>query len=223
METTIVKLKATPRSDTGKSANRRLRRTGVIPAVAYGPGAPALSLSVSPRDLGNILTSERGRNTVIELEVEGTAPRTVMVKDFTIHPMSRKLEHADFISVDLSQPMEVEIPFQTTGKSVGELAGGTLLQTVRRLPVKCLPQFIPSSIVVDVTALGIEEGLSVADLKLPEGVEVQLASELRLVVVKAPRMEEEKPAAAEGAAVEGAPAEGAAAKPEEKKEEKKKD
>ena len=221
METSIVKLKASSRADTGKSANRRLRRTGVIPAISYGRGNPSMSLAVSPRDLGTILTSERGRNSVIELEVEGAATKTVMVKDFSVHPMSRRLVHADFIEIDIDQPLEVEVPFRTSGKSKGELAGGTVLQTVRRVPVKCMPANIPDVIVVDVSALDIDDGLSVADLPLPAGVELQLPSELRLVVVKAPRMEEEKPA--EAAVAEGAPAEGAGAKPEEKKDEKKKD
>ncbi|MCC6522181.1 MAG: 50S ribosomal protein L25 [Polyangiaceae bacterium] len=224
MDTTIAKLKAETRKDWGKSASRRLRRAGSIPAVAYGRGAETLSLAISPRDLTSILYSEHGRNSVIELDIAGGTPRTVMVKDFTVEPISRALLHADFVAVDVTKPLLVEVPFRTAGKSKGELEGGTLLTTTRTVPVLCLPADIPPAIVIDVTELEMENVLKVKDLTLPEGIKLELPADMRLVTVKAPKMEVEEPKPGEAVAAEGAaaaPAEGEAPKAEDAKGDKK--
>lgn len=208
-----VTLKATTRTELGKGPNRRLRTSGQIPSVAYGKGTDAaLSLAVDHDALIDVLGSPKGRNSVIRLEVAGAKTYAVMVRDFAVHPISRRLLHADFITVDENAPIEVEVPFVTTGKSKGEAEGGTVLVSSRRLPVRCLPAAIPAQITVDVSGLDMEDGIQVKELAVPAGVEVLLPAERRVVVVKAPRQVEEKPAAgAEGAAAPAAGADAAKA------------
>jgi large subunit ribosomal protein L25 len=212
-----VNLNATVRTEQGKGPSRRLRQSGKIPTVAYGQHTDdTLSLAIDHDALLSILLSEKGRNTVIYLQVEGGKSYPVMVRDFSIHPLSRKLLHADFMTIDVNAPIEVEIPFVTTGKSKGEAEGGTVLINARRLPVRCLPANIPTKISHDVSHLGMEEGIKVKELAVPAGVEVLLPAERRIVVVKAPKMvEEAKPeAAAEGeAAAPAAAGEGGEAAP----------
>ncbi len=209
-----VTLKATPRTDHGKGPSRRLRNSGKVPSVAYGAGTDhTLELAIEHESLLSILGSEKGRNTVIYLDVEGDKSYPVMVRDFAIHPISRKILHADFFSVDVNAPIVVEIPFVTTGKSKGEAEGGTLLVNARRLPVRCLPANIPVKITHDVSHLGMEEGIKVKELAIPPGVEVLLPAERRVVVVKAPKLVEEAQPEVAAEGVEGAaaaPAEGAA-------------
>jgi large subunit ribosomal protein L25 len=220
-----VTLKATARTELGKSPNRRLRTTGQIPSVAYGKGtATPLSLAVDHDALLGVLGSPKGRNSVIYLAVEGDKNYAVMVRDFAVHPISRRLLHADFITVDENAPIDVEVPFITTGKSKGEADGGTVLVGVRRLPVRCLPAAIPAKITVDVTSLGMEEGIKVKELGVPAGVEVLLPAERRVVVVKAPKSAEDKGAGEGGAEAKGADAKkgGDAKKPEAKKPDAKK-
>ncbi|MBM4356900.1 MAG: 50S ribosomal protein L25 [Deltaproteobacteria bacterium] len=221
-----VTLKATARTELGKSPNRRLRSSGQIPSVAYGKGtSQPLSLAVDHDALLGVLGSPKGRNSVIYLAVEGDKSYPVMVRDFAVHPISRRLLHADFITVDENAPIDVEVPFVTHGKSKGEADGGTVLVGVRRLPVRCLPAAIPAKITVDVTPLGMEEGIKVKELGVPAGVEVLLPAERRIVIVKAPKSVEEK-GAAEGAAGDAKAADakkGAdAKKPDAKKPEAKK-
>lgn len=222
-----VTLKATPRPQAGKGPARRLRAAGQLPCVAYGE-IDSQPLAIERNALRDILTSPRGRNTIINLDVEGGATVAVMVKEYTVHPLSRLLLHADFITINESKPVECEVPFRTTGKSKGEAAGGTLLANIRNLRVRCLPTAIPDVINFDVSALEIDDVVVVRELTMPPNVEALLPPERKIVVVAPPRVlevtEEEAAAAAaaEAEAAEGGEgAEGDDAKPAEGDDKKK--
>ncbi len=210
---TVISLEASIRQQTGKGPSRQLRRNGFVPSVAYKGGVPTLELAVAHEALRGILLSETGRNSVIDLNVEGKDKFSVMVKDYTVHPVSRDLLHADFIQIDVNQPLEVEVPFRTIGRSKGEMAGGTLVQNVRQLRVRCLPAKIPTVIDADVTELEIDDVLRVEQLAATAaGVELLHRPEQKLLVVQPPRVEEEVEEEVEGEeGVEGeAPVDGEA-------------
>jgi large subunit ribosomal protein L25 len=211
MET--VTIEARPRSATGKGPSRRLRREGFIPAVTYCRGTETVAIEISRERLRSILRSDKGRNSLITLAVAGGQSYSVMVKDYVVHPVTRQLLHADFQQVDLSLPVEVEIPFRTVGKSKGEAAGGTLLQNLRHLRVRCQPANIPLVIEANVSELEIDSVLRVRELTLPGGIELLHREDQKLVVVKPPRVEE-APKPAEGEAVEGEAAAEGEVKPE---------
>lgn len=213
----ISKLSATPRNESGKGPSSRLRRTGQIPAICYGKELAATQVAVSPKALIEVLKTPHGKNAVIELAIEGGEKLTVMVRDYDYHPISRELVHADFVQVKLDQPVDVQIPLRTTGKSKGVAAGGIVQQVFRTIPVRCLPERIPAMVEIDVTELDVGEGLHANQIPLPEGVKVLLPEGQTVVVVAAPDKGEEAaatpgapgaPAAAAGAAA--APAKGAA-------------
>lgn len=205
MET--MKVVAARRSDSGSGAAHRLRQTGRIPAVAYGKGLATESLAVVPEDIRRVLAGEFGRNTVIELEVEGEEKRTVLLCDYQYHPLTRELLHADFRRIALDQPIEVEVPFELLGKSKGVVAGGTLRQVFRRLPVRCLPALIPAKLSHDVTELDIDDVVAASEVAVPEGVTIQLPPTQTVVaVVMVKEVVEEAAAPAAGAAEAAAPA-----------------
>jgi large subunit ribosomal protein L25 len=207
-----IKVSASRRDGSGKGAARRLRSEGRIPAVAYGKDLPTQALAIAPEAIKSVLTSARGRNTVVTLDVDGKAALTVLLSDFQYHPVSRELLHADFLQIHLDQPVNVEVPLELTGKAAGVTAGGTLRQVFRKLPVRCLPGQIPVKISYDVTELGLDGHVPAKDLKLPEGVSVRLPAEQTVasVVTEIVRAEEETAPAA-GAAAGAAAAPGAAA------------
>jgi large subunit ribosomal protein L25 len=220
----MPKLQVSPRDGTGKSAARRLRGTGLVPAVAYGKGMPSTPIAVAPKEVATILKSELGKNTVLELQLK--PPVLAMIRDFTVHPVKRHLEHVDFVEVKLDRPVNVDVPLIAIGKAAGVVAGGVLRVVHRTIPVRCLPDRIPVKVETDVTNLGLGEHIATQDLKLPEGVSVRLAAEQTLVAVVAPEKEVEEAApGAPAAGAAAAPAAGAApaaeAKKDEKKEEKK--
>jgi len=205
MET--VTLKATPRTTSGKGPARQLRSRGRIPAVAYGLGAPTTPIAIERDALRSILLSKRGRNSVIKLEVENGASSPVMVQEYTVHPVSRDLLHADFIRIDTAKALVVEVPFRTTGRSKGEGEGGTLLTTVRSIRLRCLPEQIPDEITYDVSELEINDSVRVKELPVSAGTEPLLAPDRKVITVAPPRIEAEptEEEAAEGEdAAEGA-------------------
>lgn len=207
----LVKVPAIRRTESGKGPARRLRREGRIPATAYGKEMKAESLAVSPKDLLGVLKSEHGRNSVIELAVEGEGKHTVLLADYQYHPVSREFLHADFLQIHLDRPVEVDVPFELTGKAKGVVMGGVLRQVYRKLPISCLPEQIPVKIGHDVTELELDGHVAVRDLSLPEGVTVRLDENrtVAAVVTETKRGEEEE----EAAAAEAAPTEAAAAAP----------
>jgi large subunit ribosomal protein L25 len=216
---------ADTRSVKGKSAVRRLRGTGKIPAVAYGKSLAATMLAVTPKDIVTILKSERGQNTVLQMKVTGGTDMLVMIKDYTFHPVSRSLEHVDFVEVKLDRAVDVEVPLVALGKAVGVAKGGILRQVYRTVPVRCLPDRIPLKLEAEISHLELGDAFQAQHLKLPEGVEVRLPPEQTIVSVVAPEKERAEdvaptagaPAAAGAAAAPAAagakPAAGAAAAP----------
>ncbi len=198
----LRKVTANARQETKKGAARRLRANGRIPAIAYGKRLAPRSISVSPKDLEDILLSDRGRNTVIELDVDGQDKLTVLLNQYQYHPVSRRLLHADFYQIDLKDQVRVEVPFELVGRSKGVVMGGTLRQVFRLLPVRCLPERIPVKITHDVTELDIDQHVHVEDLKLPEGVVIELAPKRTVAGVitekKRGKEAEEEAAAGEG-------------------------
>jgi large subunit ribosomal protein L25 len=215
--TTLPSLSADARTALGKSDVKRLRLSGKVPAIAYGKTLAATTLSVTPKDVFSILSSEHGRNSVIQLSVAGAKNLLVMIRDYTYHPVTRALTHVDFVEVKLDQPVDVDVPLFGLGKAVGLSQGGIVRVVYRTVPVRCLPDRIPVKLEVDITHLNMGEHVSTQDLKLADGVTVRLPAEQTLIAVVAPekeRAEDTDAAVAAAAAAAGggaAPAAGGAA------------
>lgn len=204
MET--VTLKAAARTESGKGPARRLRAAGKVPSIAYGDdvtGEKSLSVAVDHSDLRAILLSERGRNSIIDLDIDGGQTLRVMVKDYVVHPLSRDIIHADFFTIDDSKKVVCEIPFKTKGKSKGEGSGGTLLVNLRDLKVRCPAANIPVAIEYDVSHLEIEDIVKVKDLTLPDNTEPITPGDRKVITVKPPRVVAAVADEGEGAEGEG--------------------
>lgn len=206
----FLKIEASLRTERGKGPAARLRREGKIPAVAYGLGVSSTSLTVDPKNLTEALTGPWGRNAVLDVVVDGADPFNALVADYTYHPVTRELLHADFLHIELDKPVEVDVPLVTTGKAAGVVEGGTLRQIFRKLPISCLPHHIPQAIEFDVTDMDQNDVRHVGDLTLPEGVTVRLPAEQTVIAVDTAVVLEEEEEGAEGEAVEGEAAPAAA-------------
>lgn len=199
---------AEPRTETGKNVNRRLRTRGLIPGVLYGAKSESTPVSVSPKEIGSILRSATGENTLFDLDLGGKR-RRVILKEFQVEPIKGRILHADFYEVALDKVLEVKVHVELTGVPVGvKVQGGILDFVTRELDVECLPTDIPEKIVVDVSELELGKHVRVGELKVPDKVKVLTDPGLVIAHVVTPRAEEEVAPAAEAAPVEGeAPAE----------------
>ncbi|HUG54377.1 MAG TPA: 50S ribosomal protein L25 [Vicinamibacteria bacterium] len=200
---------AQSRTETGKNVNRRLRTKGLIPGVLYGKAKDPVPVAVSPKEIGTILRSKSGENTLFDLELGGSR-RTVILKEFQLEPLKGTLLHADFYEVALDKPLQVNVQIQLLGTPVGvKVQGGIVDWVTRELEIESLPADIPEKIAVDISNLEIGKHLRVADLTAPDRVTILTDAEVVIAHVVAPRAEE-APAAAEAAA----PVEEGAAEPE---------
>ncbi|MFN8065775.1 MAG: 50S ribosomal protein L25 [Vicinamibacterales bacterium] len=162
-------LEATVRTTIGKNEARRTRREGKVPAVVYGAASEggsrdAVSIAVDPRVLLRILHSEAGANTLISLKLDGVDTK-VLVKDFQLDPITHQVLHADFYRVAMDRMIQVTIPVNLKGEPRGVKVQGGLLEFIRReVEIECLPSDIPEHIDVDVTDLGVGQGIRVKDV-----------------------------------------------------------
>jgi large subunit ribosomal protein L25 len=206
-------LDAVKRGMFGRNNAGRLRREGRIPAVLYGGGSgEAEPLAVDPRTLMHILHSGSGVNTLIALRVEGAGETRVLVKEYQIDPVSRKLLHADFYRVAMDKVLRVTVQVYLTGEAKGVKAQGGVVEFVNRdIQIECLPADIPERLTVDVTELMLNDGIRVRDLATGGKWKAVSDADLLIVHVVAPKVEAE-PAPAEAAATAATPA--APAEPE---------
>jgi large subunit ribosomal protein L25 len=218
METLTLEVET--REGTGKGPARRARAQGRMPAVFYGAKSDGQNLTVDARDFGRRIANLEGAH-LIELRSSAAQldKRMVLLREVQHHPVTGLPVHADFYEVALDQAIVVRVPLHFEGKAAGVALGGILQPIIREMEVRCLPTAIPEFIAVDVSPLAVHDALHVADLKLPEGVEVML-DEGETVVSVLPPTAEAKGAGAEGAeGIAAAGAEGDAKKADAKKAE----
>jgi large subunit ribosomal protein L25 len=209
-------LEARSRDTIGKNEARRLRRDGLIPAVLYGGQAVGEQpvgrpIAVDPKGLSRILHSQSGVNTLIGLQVDGSAESArVLVKEYQLDPVSHALLHADFYRIAMDRLLTVTVPIVLQGESRGVKQQGGLVDFVHReIEVECLPADIPGQITVDITELMLGESVRVRDLA-PGAWKPLSEPEMMLVHIVAPRAEAEpteEEAAAAATAVAATPAE----------------
>ena len=207
-------LNAEKREGIRKGANRKLRATGRVPAVLYGQGGEAVTLSVDAREATHLFEQISVENTIISLKVKGGDDVQALVREVQVAAVRRDLVHIDFYKVQKGVKLEVNVPVELIGTAAGvRNDGGILEQVVHEVAVRCLPDQIPEKLEIDVTPLELHGSLHISDLSVPEGVEILDDPEQTLCVVSMPRLEVEPVAAGEEPVTEviGAePTEGAA-------------
>ena len=183
----------------------QLRLEGWIPATIYGQGNPA-SIAVNYRTIEKAIhSSKAGHNALFTIKAPGETSVAV-IKEIQRDVLRHNAIHIDFQRIDLKKKLELAVPTHTVGEATGvKNSGGVLEHITREVRVKCLPDDIPSSIDIDVTALEVGHGVKVKDLPQLNGVEYLTLPETIVVNVVAPKVEEVKPATpAEAAAAAAA-------------------
>jgi large subunit ribosomal protein L25 len=191
-------LNATPRSDVGKGAARKLRAGLRIPGVVYGHHRDATPLAIDARELEKLLGSIAPGTTVVELHIGGRMSKT-LIREIQRHPFKRQVLHIDFQELVAGEKITVNVPILLIGTAAGVKDGGTVEEVMREVSIEVDPANIPSHFEIDISALGINDSVHVSDIKVPEGVEILDDLEATVAVVAPPRVEEEPVAPVEGA------------------------
>jgi large subunit ribosomal protein L25 len=213
LETLEIQVEA--REVGNKRQARRIRRDGKIPGVFYGPKTSPVPLELNKKEFSNRVAGLEGSHLVrLKSASTALADKVALVKEMQYHPITGEVVHTDLYEVDLTARIQVRVPLHFVGKAAGVVRGGILQPIVREIEVECLPLDIPEFFNVEVSALDIGDSIHIEELSMPEGVTVVSESNLALVAVVPPTVEEAPtPTAApvEGPAV-------AAEVPEEQKE-----
>lgn len=201
---------------TGKHNSRGLRNSRKVPAVVYG----SIKNKSITLEEGSVLkfNTRSYENSLFNLksadpELNGVV---VLMKEVTVHPLSRRPQHVDLFALDLKKTVRLSIEVRVEGKPIGLADGGLLNVVNRTIELECLPTQIPDAIVVDVSNLGVGDALHVSDVTLPEGVKLISSPDTTIAVVNLFVEEVAAPtpdAAAAPAAGAAAPAAGAKAAP----------
>jgi large subunit ribosomal protein L25 len=175
------------------SKPKKLRNSGLIPAVIYGNETENKSIQIKSKDILKAY-EEAGESTLVDLEIEGKEKIPVIIKDIQFDPIKNKIIHADFYKVNMKEELEVEIPltFINDSKAVKEL-GGTLVRNLESLNVRCLPNELIERLDVDISSLsGFDDAIYVKDLKVPGKIEVLNDPEEVIANISAPAAEEKE-------------------------------
>jgi len=219
-------IEAELRQTVGRGASRRLRVANRVPAIVYGAGESAVSLTVDHHKIQRALANEAFYSHILDLKV-GSKSEKVILKDVQRHPAKPRIVHLDFQRIRADQKLHMHIPLHFMGEAdaPGVKEGGIFSHGMTDVEVVCLPANLPEYIEVDVSHLALNGVIHLSELKLPKGVELAAFShgveghDLPIVSLHIPRVVEEETPLAEAGAEEGAPVESAAVPAMEQKNE----
>jgi len=184
-------LKVAPRADFGSRTSRRLRRDGLVPGVVYGGGEEARPFQVAERDVRVVLAEGAA---LFDLQIEGSKEVPVVIKEQQRHPTRGTLQHIDLQEVKLDEAIQAEVAIELEGAedAPGVKASGVLEHVTREITVEALPTAIPDRIVLDVSAMEINDTLQLSSVTAPEGVTFVAddPDEITIVNLSPPRVEE---------------------------------
>ncbi|MBA3866440.1 MAG: 50S ribosomal protein L25 [Solirubrobacterales bacterium] len=191
MATTRSTLKVAPRAAFGSRATRRMRGEGLVPGVVYSGGSEATAFQVSEREVRTIIHEGAA---LFDLEIDGGKAVPVVVKEQQLHPVRGSIQHIDLQQVKLDEAIQAEVAIELEGAEVspGVKGGGVLEHVTREITVEALPTDIPDRIVLDVSAMEINDTLQLSSVTAPDGVTFMAddPEEVTIVTLSPPRVEE---------------------------------
>jgi large subunit ribosomal protein L25 len=197
------------RTQEGRGASRRMRRTGKAPGIVYGGAAAPQPIELDHNALFHALRNEAFHASILTMKLDGAATK-VLLRDVQMHPFKNEILHVDFQRIDENRRIHMKVPLHFANEDV-----------LNDIDIACLPKDLPEFVEVDLSNLAVGQSLHASGLKLPPGVTLVSHGKLDPVVATAvmPRAhtETEEAAATETAAA-AAPVAATEAKPAEKKE-----
>ncbi|MDX1464502.1 MAG: 50S ribosomal protein L25/general stress protein Ctc [Halomonas sp.] len=166
-------LNASVRNDLGKGASRRLRRANAqVPAIIYGGEQAPQPIAVDKTSFYKALEDEAFFSSVINLSVDGQAQQ-VVVRDLQRHPFKPLVTHADFLRVDATHELTLNVPLHVVGEDACAAIkdqDGELHQLASEVEISCLPKDLPEYLEVDISTVELGSTLHLSDLTVPAGV-----------------------------------------------------
>ena len=167
-------LTAELRNDMGKGASRRLRSTGMVPAILYGGHKDPTSITLIHNELVHQLSNEAFFSHILTVKLDGQ-DESAIVKDVQRHPSKPVILHIDLQRVSATENIRVHVPLHFINANIApgvKESGGIVTHNLIEVEVQCLPKDLPEFIEVDLGNMALNEIIHLSDLKLPAGVEL---------------------------------------------------
>lgn len=174
MESNQLAIKVTPRVIDRKSSLKNVRKKNFVPGIVYGRKQKNIPLSLDVRVIEKYSKREY-ENKIFTLQSDDKALNGLKVikKAVTFHPTRRRPIHIDFLSLDMSQALKVNVEIRFEGKPKGvKEQGGIFNPILRTIEVECLPEDIPNHIPVDVANIELNQNLHVSDISIPSNLKL---------------------------------------------------
>jgi len=196
-----LKLTAQTRLAVGRTAVKKIKKQGLIPAVVYGGHDKPISLTLNAREITTLLAHATSEHLLVDLEINdgGTiSNRLALIQEVQHDAIRRDVLHVDFHAVRADEMLHSEIPVEPFGEPAGvKNFGGILELNMHSIEVECLPKDLPELIRIDVSGLGVGDSIHIKHIQFPTGVTARADGDLTVVRVAAPKVEIEPVAAAE--------------------------
>lgn len=199
----MQELRAEPRNQLGRKV-KAIRAAGFLPAVVYGDGVASQPIAVSNIEFERIYKLA-GESSLIQLKV-GEKPYTVIIHEIAYDPLTDRPVHADFYAVRMDKILQIKVPLEFVGESAAvKNEGGVLIKVVHEIEIEAMPGDLPHALTVDLARLGaLGDRILLKDIAAPAGVKILTPVEEVVVIVEAPRSEEELAALEQAPTVEAA-------------------
>jgi len=186
-----TQLNATKREKAGKGASRANRRAGLIPAVIYGDKKEPVMIALEERVLVAEMAKKGLWTRQYEISVDGGSFH-VLCQDIQKHPVSGRPLHADFLRISKNSVLTLDIPLEFKGEAVapGIKKGGVLNIVHRTIEIKCTPDNIPESFVIDLSKAEIGDSFLASNIQLPAGVKLTTEEDFTVATIVTPTQEE---------------------------------
>jgi large subunit ribosomal protein L25 len=212
MET--LKLEAIYRTDKTKGHMKQIRKAGFVTGSVFGHDMEPIPIELKLEDFAKqAKQADAGVKSLIDMKIKGGPEKLdgmVILKEFYKDPLSRKVLDMQFQRINLKEKVAVNVPIVLIGEAEGLKEGGTLEQPLDELHINCLPTDIPAHIMVEVSHLTLGQHVRVADITVPENVEILTDLDTLICTCAQPHVHKlsaaEAAAEAAEAAAEAAPA-----------------
>ncbi len=172
---TAIAFTGESRENLGKGAARTLRREGRIPAILYGRGSEPLNITLPEKEIQIAYRKGGFFSKIVSIDT-GKGPQYALPKDIQLHPVTDRIEHADFLRVDEDSEItvKVRVRFRNQDRCIGIKRGGVLNVVRHDIGLVCKPAAIPESIEIDLLNANIGDSIHISHISLPEGVRPEI-------------------------------------------------
>jgi large subunit ribosomal protein L25 len=172
----VIKVNGVARPNVGKAATKVVRHSETIPCVLYG-GKDNVHFTTTWSEVRHLIYTPDFKTS--DLTIDGKTYKAIL-KEVQFHPI-------DFLQLTPGVPVKISVPLRLKGQSPGVKAGGKLVQSVRKVKIKCLPEALVDEMSADISLLELGQTIRARDVHAKEGIELMMAPSIPVAIIEIPR------------------------------------